>query len=127
MSSNIEPLQFIKQANGYYFIECYIKYLNRANNEIVNEQQSKRPQKWVGMGVGMGCFWGGSAGGLGKSDCCELETKVNCNKSFVIDKRTTNKTPLQLSAVVVVCRTEARPTGWDVVSGWLEWVVVRGG
>jgi len=101
--------------------------LNRANNEIVNEQQSKRPQKWVGMGVGMGCFWGASAGGLGKSDCCELETKVNCNKSFVIDKRTTNKTPLQLSAVVVVCRTEARPTGWDVVSGWLEWVVVRGG
>jgi len=70
---------------------------------------------------------GGLLGGLGKSDCCELETKVNCNKSFVIDKRTTNKTPLQLSAVVVVCRTEARPTGWDVVSGWLEWVVVRGG
>jgi len=60
---------------------------------------------------------GSFCGGLGKSDCCELETKVNCNKSFVIDKRTTNKTPLQLS-VVVVCWTEARSTDGMWLGGW---------
>lgn len=47
--------------------------------------------EWAAWGRGQPC----------RSDCCELETKVNCNKSFVIDKRTTNKTPLQLSFVVL--------------------------